>query len=327
MFEKGAGSCARPALRLHRAGDEDMLVLNWQGRSARAYGSDHRGGSLIHDGCACWSGMALICGTREHTGVRVPKVRWRAARAPHVYTKRPPNLRPQVNTRMYEDSYTNRLRKTALDMGADLFGVADVQNFDDPAYAGNDPRGIMEDARAVIVIGVAVPRGSIESLPKGRAEYTNTLMAGTATIRVIAFRLARLIEKEGYKATIVPTEGSEFGYWYADRETLMAGMSIKYAAYCAGLGNYGANHLLITDEFGPRVRMTAILTDAPLKGPEGPRRPLLNEDCKDCMKCVEACPAAAFTADGEIHRQRCAEYMFQALGGLRCGLCIKVCPK
>lgn len=263
-------------------------------------------------------------GTRGYTEVRASEV-W--PRTPHVYTKRPPNLRPQVNTRMYEDSYTNRLRKTALDMGADLFGVADVQNFDDPAYAGNDPRGIMEDARAVIVIGVAVPRGSIESLPKGRAEYTNTLMAGTATIRIIAFRLARLIEKEGYKATIVPTEGSEFGYWYADRETLMAGMSIKYAAYCAGLGNYGANHLLITDEFGPRVRMTAILTDAPLKGPEGPRRPLLNEDCKDCMKCVEACPAAAFTADGEIHRQRCAEYMFQALGGLRCGLCIKVCPK
>jgi len=228
---------------------------------------------------------------------------------------------------MNEDTYTNQLRKTALDMGADLFGVTSVRSFEDPEYTGNSPSDIMEDARSVIVLGVAVPRGSIESLPKGRAEYTNTLMAGTATIRVIAFRLARLIEKKGYKATIVPTEGSEFGYWYADRETLMASMSIKYAAYRAGLGNYGINHLLITDEFGPRVRMTAIVTDAPLKGPEGPLRPLLNEGCRDCMKCVEACPAAAFTADGEIHRERCAEYMFQELGGLRCGLCIKVCPR
>ncbi|SCL75768.1 Epoxyqueuosine reductase [Methanoculleus chikugoensis] len=215
---------------------------------------------------------------------------------------------------MTENAYTNQLHQIAVVMGADLFGVADVRNFEDPEYAGNNPREIMEDARSVIVLGVAVPRGSIESLPRGRAEYTNTLMAGTATLRVIAFRLARLIEKEGYKATIVPTEGSEFGYWYADRETLMADMSIKYAAYCAGLGNYGINHLLITDEFGPRVRMTAIVTDAPLKGPEGPLRPLLNEDCKNCMKCVEACPAAAFTADGEIRRERCAEYMFQPLG-------------
>jgi len=228
---------------------------------------------------------------------------------------------------MREDSYTDQLREVALDMGADLFGVADVRHFQNPEYTGNDPRDFMDNARSVIVIGVAVPRGSIENLPKGRAEYTNTLMAGTATIRVIAYRLARLIEKDGYRATIVPTEGSEFGYWYADRETLMADMSIKYAAYCAGLGNYGINHLLITEEFGPRVRMTAIVTDAPLKGPESPRLPLLNEDCKDCMKCVEACPAKAFTADGEIHRKKCAEYMFSVLGGLRCGLCIKACPK
>ena len=228
---------------------------------------------------------------------------------------------------MCEDSYTSRLREIALDTGADLFGVADVRHFQNPEYKGNDPCDLMENARSVIVLGVAVPRGSIESLPRGRAEYTNTLMAGTATLRVIAFGLARLIEKEGYRATIVPTEGSEFGYWYADRETLMAGMSIKYAAYCAGLGNYGINHLLITDEFGPCVRMTAIVTDAPLEGSEAPLRPLLNEGCKDCMKCVEACPAGAFTADGEIHRKKCAEYMFHTLGGLRCGLCIKACPR
>lgn len=72
--------------------------------------------------------------------------------------------------------------------------------------------------------------------------------------------------------------------------------------------------------------MTAIVTDAPLKGPQGPLRPLRNEGCKNCMKCVEACPAAAFTGDGEIRRERCAEYMF-ALGELRCGLCVRVCPK
>jgi epoxyqueuosine reductase QueG len=54
----------------------------------------------------------------------------------------------------------------------------------------------------------------------------------------------------------------------------MADMPIKYVAYCAGLGNYGINHLLITDEFGPRICMTAIVTDALLKGPESPLRPL-----------------------------------------------------
>ncbi|MDN7023780.1 epoxyqueuosine reductase [Methanoculleus sp. FWC-SCC1] len=228
---------------------------------------------------------------------------------------------------MTKDSYTSTLRAAALELGAELFGVADVRHFLSPEYTGNRPQDFMESARSVIVLGVAVPRGSIESLPKGRAEYTNTLMAGTATLRLIAFRLARRIERDGYRATIVPTEGSEFGYWYADRETLMADMSIKYAAYAAGLGSYGANHLLITDEFGTRIRMTAVVTDAPLGDGGDPSRPFLHEDCKECMRCVAACPAGAFTADGTIDRKKCADYMFHTLGGLRCGLCIQACPK
>lgn len=159
-----------------------------------------------------------------------------------------------------------------------------------------------------------------------RAEYTNTLMAATATLRIVAFQIAKIIEKEGYKATIVPTEGSEFGYWYADRETLKADLSIKYAAYHAGLGNFGMNHLLITKDFGPIVRMTAIMTDAPLEKEEKCTLPsFINEKCSNCMKCIEVCPAGAISRDGKINRQKCAQYMFNVLGGLRCGLCVKVC--
>lgn len=190
---------------------------------------------------------------------------------------------------MNQNAYTDRLRTAALEKGADFFGVADADRFLSPEYTGNRPRDFMESARSVIVIGVAVPRGAIESLPKGRAEYTNTLMAGTAALRIIAFDLARRIERNGYRATIVPTEGSEFGYWYADRETLMGDISIKYAAYCAGLGSYGANHLLITDEFGTRIRMTAVVTNAPLGGGD-PSCPFTREDCKECTRCVAACP-------------------------------------
>jgi epoxyqueuosine reductase len=200
-----------------------------------------------------------------------------------------------------------------------------AHHFLNPEYTGNKPQDFMENARSVIVLGVAVPWGCIDHLPKGRPEYTNSLMAGTVTLRIIAFRVARAIEQNGYKATIVPTEGSEFGYWYADRETLMADLSIKYAAFCAGLRTYGINHLLITDEHGPRVRMTAVVTDAPLQEEVRPLRPLLYEGCKDCMKCLAVCPVAAYTAEGAIDSHRCAGYMFHDLGGLRCGLCVRVC--
>lgn len=227
---------------------------------------------------------------------------------------------------MTDSSLTKVLQDTASEMNADLFGIADASCFLDPGYAGNRPQDVMKDVRSVIILGVAVPRGAFESLPAGRAEYTNTLMAATATLRVIAFQLARLIEKNGYRATIVPTEGSEFGYWYADRETLKANMSIKYAAYRAGLGNFGINHLLTTKEFGPSVRMTAILTDAELNTQKEEPLPLINRACSTCLKCIAVCPAGAISEDGAIDRHKCADYMFGELGGLRCGLCVKVCP-
>lgn len=218
------------------------------------------------------------------------------------------------------------LEDNALKMNADLIGFADPACFLDPEYAGNRPQDIMPGVGSVIVLGVSVPRGAFANLPNGRAEYTNTLMAGTATLRIIVFQLAKIIEKNGYMATILPSEGSEFGYWYANRETLKANMSIKYASYHAGLGNFGMNHLLVTREFGPRVRMTALLTDAILGFEKEKMLPFINKACSSCLKCIEICPVGAISKDGTIDRRKCADYMFNVLGGLRCGMCVKVCP-
>jgi epoxyqueuosine reductase QueG len=227
---------------------------------------------------------------------------------------------------MGDSNLTEVLRDMSFRLGADFIGITDPSCFENSDYTGNKPQDVMTDLQSVIILGVSVPRGAFETLPKGRAEYTNTLMAATATLRIIAFQLAKLIEKEGYLATIAPSEGSEFGYWYANRETLKADFSFKYTAYHAGVGNFGMNHLLITKDFGPKVRMTAILTNAPLGRDKKTELPFINDACSKCMKCIEICPVDALTAEGVIHREKCADYMFNVLGGLRCGLCIKVCP-
>ncbi len=231
---------------------------------------------------------------------------------------------------MTKDHLAVKLQRAAMKMNADLIGFADPACFLDKIYTGNRPQDIMPDIGSVLILGLGVPRGAFETLPKGRAQYTNTLMAATATLRIIAFQLARIIEKQGYKASIVPTEGSEFGYWYADRQTLKADISIKYAAYHAGMGNFGLNHLLITKEFGARVRMNAILTDAILfdksQHASSPSLTFINEKCDSCMRCIEACPVGAISKDGTIDKHKCATYMFTTLGGLRCGLCVQACP-
>lgn len=207
--------------------------------------------------------------------------------------------------------------------GVEIFGVADASGFLDEGYQGGRPHDIMPDVRSVIVIGVRVPRGCMEPLPKGRAEYTNTLLAGTVVLRSAAYRIAQMLEAEGEAASIIPVEGSEFGYWYADRETLKADMSTKYAARLAGLGSYGVSNLLLIPGFGPAYRMTAVITTAELEC--GRPADMLHDSCSDCLSCVEVCPADALHADGSIDRKACRDYMFTELGGLRCGLCVKAC--
>jgi epoxyqueuosine reductase len=217
-------------------------------------------------------------------------------------------------------------RERARTLGADFVGIADPAGFNNPDYKGNRPQAFAPWIRAIVVLGVIIPKGCVEPLPKGRAEYTNTLMAGTVSLRTLGFTLARELERKGYRAALVPSEGSEFGTWYADRETLKADLSLKYAAWLAGLGEYGLNQLLITHKNGPRIRMTAILTDAPLEPDHPSGQSFVRPECASCQKCVKVCPVKAISADGTIDPTLCRDYMFSTLGGLRCGMCLKVCP-
>ena len=61
----------------------------------------------------------------------------------------------------------------------------------------------------------------------------------------------------------------------------------------AGLGNFGINNMLLTPEFGPRVRFASILTSAEIEPDPVLEKPL----CIRCQRCVEACPVHAL--DGE----------------------------
>lgn len=224
---------------------------------------------------------------------------------------------------MYPNLLT-RLEDIVEKYEIDIFGIADANGFLVENYTGKRPQSFMKECRSVIVLGVSLPDGCIQPLPQGRAEYTNTMLAATALLRIASFKLAKEIETEGYKATIVPAEGSEFGYWYVDKNDLKGDVSIKYAAYLAGLGEYGINHLILTEKYGPRIRLMAVVTDASL--PYGrPSKGLIAKRCKDCLKCVEICPSGAIKPDGNIIRERCRDYMFNSLGGLRCGLCVKAC--
>ena len=108
----------------------------------------------------------------------------------------------------------------------------------------------------------------------------------------------------------------------------------------AGLGEYGRHGLLITRDFGPRVRLGKVFTDMPLAH-DRPIRFGVRETCDICRACTDACPAKAI-ADGEpstrVHNrsnirgirkwttdaERC--FRFWANQNTDCAICVRVCP-
>lgn len=122
----------------------------------------------------------------------------------------------------------------------------------------------------------------------------------------------------------------------SDEKKLKAEFSFKYAAVNAGLGWIGKNDVLITKEYGPRVRLSAILIDYDTSY----GIPITESQCPDgCNKCVDICPFHALSGEKwNISKKRrelidfhlCNEKrsLFIVKHGRKssCGLCMVVCP-
>ena len=56
----------------------------------------------------------------------------------------------------------------------------------------------------------------------------------------------------------------------------VAFFSHRHAAFLAGLGNFGVNNMLLTPEYGPRVRFGSVFTSAELAARSAPERGALH---------------------------------------------------
>ena len=83
------------------------------------------------------------------------------------------------------------------------------------------------------------------------------------------------------------------------------GIFLKDAAVQVGIGILGVNNLLVTPEFGPRVRLRALFLAVGVI----PAKPLEFSPCDTCnMPCKRACPQNAFSS-GSYNRILCANQM------------------
>jgi reductive dehalogenase len=105
-------------------------------------------------------------------------------------------------------------------------------------------------------------------------------------------------------------------------------------AAAAGLGEVGRLGYLMTKEFGPRIRLSAVTTDLPL-APDKPIDIGAEDFCRICKKCADCCPSNSIPTDtemsevnGSMRWKLNAETCFAYWGkiGTDCCICMKVCP-
>ncbi len=192
---------------------------------------------------------------------------------------------------------SQELKAAAKSFGADLVGIASTASL---AYLPKEdnPLSIFPQAKNVIIIGRKIPRGALRGIEQG-TEMDNSF-AQFGFIHLEDNFLAKTtydvniwMEARGFEAVPLfayDCTGQPVGVPVAPgKPAPNVILQYRIMAQAAGLGETGLNGLFLTPEFGPRQRFAILLTDAELAA-DKPFTPRL---CKDCGKCVPACPLHA----------------------------------
>ena len=113
--------------------------------------------------------------------------------------------------------------------------------------------------------------------------FYDSMVEGREIMDQAATAVADLLRTNGYRALPVTRN------YAMDQATIQGQISHKAVAHRAGLGWIGRSMLLVTPEFGPRVRLISVLTDAELDEGASP----MENRCGTCRACVDGCPLKA----------------------------------
>lgn len=230
---------------------------------------------------------------------------------------------------MASSNYTDQWKADIAGWGADLVGVADLAAMEGIEVS---PAGLLDGFTRAVSIAVRLPQAVCDEIDdRPTPAYAKAYAAANDLLDHIARQTAEALQRDGRRSLPIPASQ------VLDRETWTASISHKAVARMAGLGWQGKSLLLVTPQFGPRVRLSTILTDAPLVA-DGP----VKNRCGSCKVCHDACPAGAIkgvrTRDRYRNREeavdlaRCAELLTErfaklpGIGSSICGVCVKVCP-
>ena len=219
------------------------------------------------------------------------------------------------------EEFTRRIKGYARYMGAVRVGMTKLN----PAYIyshiGRSPgkwgAPIELNHKYAIAIAVEMSHDMVCHAPDSPA-ITETAMQYFEAAK-IATIIAKFIKLLGYEA--------------------QAHVDGNYRVMCvpiavdAGLGELGRLGLLITPDYGPRIRLAIVTTNIPLIQ-DTQITFGVQHFCKICKKCAINCPTGSIAENEKnIHagvekwqsnQDKCFKYWKKQ--GTDCGVCVKVCP-
>ncbi len=218
--------------------------------------------------------------------------------------------------------FAGKIRDYALTCGADMVGFAGAADFAE-APEGFKPQDIMPQAKGIVVLARALPRGVVAS--GNQVVYTAHHTSNLKQLDELARAVALFIEEQGGVAVPVPADDPYF-HWEEARKHGMGILSHRHAAQKAGLGVIGKNALLITPQYGNRVELVSILTDLPFAS-----SPAAAALCPaECRLCLDACPVGALNGSRSVEQIKCrANLAVKSPRGhnlVKCWQCRAACP-
>ena len=176
----------------------------------------------------------------------------------------------------------------------------------------------------------AIPHAELLSINDYKEDkFENLICSARDCSSLLLEEITTLLKKHEIEYYIPPVAQSS-------EETLISPFSFKFASVKAGLGWIGKNDVLITKEYGPRVRLSAILInyDLPIRGP------IMKSKCSsECNLCIDSCPHNALTGhrwnidtkreeliNYKLCNQKRSSYLKTLHRKHSCGLCMVSCP-
>lgn len=231
------------------------------------------------------------------------------------------------------------IERMLLEKGASMAGFARI----DELYSNVDlnkpgsedlvtePVNIPHYSFGISII-LALPKDVIKGISNSPTmDYYNAYHRLNNKLDDLAILCAEYIKEQGYNAyPQTVSAAKEYGIF----RTVMPH---KTVAVQAGLGWIGKSALFITEKYGSAVRLTSVLTDAPLEY----NKQIMQSKCGSCMLCTNACPGKAISGhlwsseldrddffDVMACRKAARDIAAKTIGKqiTLCGKCIEICP-